>query len=73
MGADRQPQAGARLTESPSHPENDRLSEVDDHGILHGPCHGQLNRILALAAEILDSPSALITLGKRDLLTVALR
>lgn len=46
--------------------EEERLRELHAHGILDGPSNGQLDRIVALAAEILGTPIALLSLVDRD-------
>jgi len=73
MGADRQPQAGAKLSKSPSRPEQARLSGAGPNGIPNGPCHTQLNRIMARAIEIIGSAISLVNPDRqRNLHTVAL-
>ena len=66
MTADAHPQSGAGLSQSPSLPEEERLSDLYAHGILDGPSNAQLDRIVAMAAEILGTPIALISLVDRD-------
>jgi GGDEF domain-containing protein len=66
MTADADPQAGAGSGGSSPHSENERLSDLYAHGILDGPSNAQLDRIVALAAEILGTPIALISLVDRD-------
>jgi len=66
MTADAHPQAGAVISESPSLPEEERLSDLYAHGILDRPSNAQLDRIVSLAAEILGTPIALISLVDRD-------
>ncbi len=46
--------------------EDERLRELNAHGLLDGPSNAQLDRIVALAAEILGTPIALISLVDRD-------
>jgi GAF domain-containing protein len=66
MTADADPQAGAGSSGSSPHSENERLSDLYAHGILDGPSNAQLDRIVSLAAEILGTPIALISLVDRD-------
>jgi hypothetical protein len=54
------------MSESPQRTEEERLSDLYAHGILDGPSNAQLDRIVALAAEILGTPIALISLVDRD-------
>jgi len=46
--------------------EEQRLQDLYDHRILDGPSNAQLDRIVSLAAEILGTPIALISLVDRD-------
>jgi len=64
--ADPHPQAGAGMGGSPPRSEEERLRDLHAHGILDGPSNAQLDRIVSLAAEILGTPIALISLVDRD-------
>jgi GAF domain-containing protein len=46
--------------------EEQRLNDLYDHAVLDGPSNAQLDRIVNLAAEILGTPIALISLVDRD-------
>ncbi len=54
------------MSESTQRVEGDRLRDLYAHGILDGPSNAQLDRVVALAAEILGTPIALISLVDRD-------
>jgi GAF domain-containing protein len=64
--SDAHPQTGAGISGSSPCSEDERLSDLLAHGILDGPSNAQLDRIVALAAEILGTPIALISLVDRD-------
>jgi len=66
MNDDANPKAGAGMTGSIPSTEEERLRDLYAHGILDGPSHAQLDRVVALAAEILATPIALISLVDRD-------
>jgi hypothetical protein len=66
MTADPHQPSAAAASHAPAAAEEQRLSALHEHGILDRPSNAQLDRIVALAAEILGTPIALISLVDRD-------
>jgi len=66
MTADPHQPSAAAASHAPAAAEEQRLSDLHEHGILDRPSNAQLDRIVALAAEILGTPIALISLVDRD-------
>jgi len=66
MTADPSQPAAAGANPIPATTEAQRLSDLHDHGILDRSSNAQLDRIVALAAETLGTPIALISLVDRD-------
>lgn len=64
MNADTLQPASGKTT--PQDEEQQRLLDLYDHGVLDGASNAQLDRIVSLAAEILGTPIALISLVDRD-------
>ena len=66
MTSDEQPLSGAGTAAVMVVSEEERLRVLHAYGLLDGPGNAQLDRIVALAAEILGTPIALISLVDRD-------